>query len=345
MRLIEQVWFNKHPAKWCLVPLLLPFSLLFLCLSTLRRIFYRLGIFNSFKVSVPVVVVGNIGIGGNGKTPVVLFLIEQCIKNNIKVGVISRGYGGNAPYYPYLLKESSTAAEAGDEPILIYNRCRVPIAVGADRVASANMLITQGCELILADDGLQHYRLERELELIIVDATRRFGNGLLLPAGPLREGKWRLNKVDFVIANGKKNTVEDSIIIDDEISMTLSVKTIVNLLTGEQILLKDFINKNVSVNAIAGIGDPQRFFSTLKEQRFLLEQAKGYVDHHKFCLDDFKEFDDIIPLLMTEKDAVKCKHFSKINWWYVPVSAEFNEKQIAPLISDIIHLTKKSITV
>ena len=210
MRLIEKVWFESNPAKWWLVPLLLPLSALFFILSSFRRFAFNLGLSKSYSVKKPVIVVGNIGVGGNGKTPVVIHLVELAKKLCFTPGVISRGYGGKAESYPYALSEHSTTAQAGDEPILIFNRCRVPVVVGSDRVANAQKLIELGCDLIISDDGLQHYRLKRDLELIVVDGKRLFGNGLLLPAGPLREGTWRLNSADIVIYNGECQTRGES---------------------------------------------------------------------------------------------------------------------------------------
>jgi len=334
MRLIEKVWFQRHQAKWLLVPLLLPLTILFGILTALRRTCYKLAIFKSYRVKKPVVVVGNIGIGGNGKTPFVLYLIEQCLKQGIKPGVISRGYGGKAPHYPYLLDEKSTAVEAGDEPILIYNRCAVPVVVGSDRIASAKLLMKQGCDIIIADDGLQHYRLVRDVELIIVDGNRRFGNGFLLPAGPLREGLWRLKSVNYVINNSGLT------IPKGEIAMTLVPKVIVNLLTNEQVPLDDFRQRYPTVNAIAGIGDPQRFFNTLIAQQFTLTKTQGFIDHQDYQLEDFNGYDENMALLMTEKDAVKCKKFAKNHWWYVPVDAHFDEQEIQPLLVNIMKLTK-----
>lgn len=325
MRLIEKVWFNSHPAKWLLVPLLLPFTALFWLISTLRRISFNLGLSKSCQLSKPVIVVGNIGVGGNGKTPVVLYLVELTRLLGLTPGVISRGYGGKAPHYPYLLDENSTSLEAGDEPILIQQRCQVPIAVGSDRIASAELLIAQGCDIIISDDGLQHYRLARDIELVIVDGKRLFGNGLLLPAGPLREGQWRLPKSDLVIYNGK--CAQDH---QDKhypcIHMTLEATELCNLFTGERITLIDFIKRNGAVNAIAGIGAPQRFFDTLIAHQLKIINQQSFVDHHAFALADFNEFDDNIPLLMTEKDAVKCHDFCKENWWYLPVDAVFSDE-------------------
>jgi len=343
MRLIEKIWFKRHNAKWIIVPLLLPVSVLFYLLTGLRRFFYRVGLFQSHRVSAPVIIVGNIGIGGNGKTPVVIYLIEQCIKLGLKVGVVSRGYGGKAPYYPYLLTKDSSASEAGDEPILIYQRCKIPVVVGANRVAAANLLIAKGCNIIIADDGLQHYTLARDLELVIVDAKRQFGNGFLLPAGPLREGKWRLNTVDFVIYNqssGNINSHNNSFTHNkySKIDMVLCPQFVCNVKTNEKISLQVFINQHNNVNAIAAIGDPERFFTTLSSQHFNVKKAKGFVDHHQFTLSDLQHFSASMPLLMTEKDAVKCQKFAKNHWWYVPVGAVFAEQDTKPLLTKITEL-------
>lgn len=291
----------------------------------MRRISFNLGLSKSYHLNKPVIVVGNIGVGGNGKTPVVLYLIELTRLLGLTPGVISRGYGGKAPHYPYMLDEHSTSVEAGDEPILIQQRCQVPIAVGSDRIASAELLIAQGCDIIISDDGLQHYRLARDIELVIVDGKRLFGNGLLLPAGPLREGQWRLAKSDLVIYNGKSSQAGQQKYFPG-INMTLVATELCNLLTGERIKLKDFIKRNESVNAIAGIGAPQRFFDTLTAHQLKIINQQSFVDHHAFALADFDEFDDNIPLLMTEKDAVKCHDFCKENWWYLPVDAAFSDE-------------------
>jgi len=333
MRIIEKVWFDSHPVKWLLVPLLLPLSALFWLLSMLRRFSFKLGLAKSYQLSKPVIVVGNIGVGGNGKTPIVIHLVELSRSLGLTPGVISRGYGGQAPQYPYLLNANSTPLEAGDEPVLIQQRCQVPVAVGSDRIANAELLIQQGCDIIISDDGLQHYRLQRTVELIIVDGKRLFGNGLLLPAGPLREGQWRLPKSDLVIYNGgAKGSINNSF---ESIQMTLAATELCNLQTGERIELFDFIASYNCVNAIAGIGAPQRFFDTLKKHHFEINNQQSFVDHHGFTLDDFIAFDDNIPLLMTEKDAVKCRDFCKSNWWYLPVDATFNETEQQVLLNKI----------
>lgn len=349
MRLIEKVWFTGHNAKWWLVPLLLPFSLIFWLLSKCRRLLFSLNIKQSIRVDCPIIIVGNIGIGGNGKTPIVLYLIEQLTKQNIKVGVLSRGYGGKAPHYPYLLTKESSALESGDEPLLIYQRCNIPVVVGADRIAAANLLIAQGCQIIISDDGLQHYRLKRDYELLVVDGKRLFGNGLLLPAGPLRETLNRLNEVNRIVVNGGDETHFNSLFLQSitpKHHMNLTGKRVINLKTAEPKRLSDFINEQTIINAIAGIGDPQRFFHYLTQLGFTLDKQQGFVDHQAYNQSMFDEFEKTNqlntkrPLLMTEKDAVKCKAFANENWWYLPVDAVFSAKDNEQIMSDIFTLLK-----
>ena len=323
MRLIEKVWFYRHPAKWVLVPLLLPLTALFWLVTSLRRVLYRSGIKSSTTPALPVMVIGNIGIGGNGKTPLTLYLIELCQQLGINVGIISRGYGGKAPHYPYLVNEKSTAAEAGDEPQMIFDRTGVPIAVGSDRIASVALLAEQGCQLVLADDGLQHYKMKRSAEVIVVDGKRKFGNGILLPAGPLREGKWRLNSVDFIVVNGVKSTDEFSVFTAPVLAMDLAPSQFINLATGEAISAELFRQINPKVNAIAAIGDPARFFTTLEQCKLTLDKAQGFVDHHAFTAEELNALSASLPLVMTEKDAVKCQAFAQDNWWYLAVDASF----------------------
>ncbi len=342
MRLIEQVWFHSSIAKYWLLPLLLPFSAVFWLISTLRRIFYQIGLFEQIQINIPVIVVGNISVGGNGKTPVVLWLIEKCQVLGLKVGVISRGYGGHAEKYPLLLDVNTTTDQAGDEPIMIYQRTGVAVVVGGDRVASAKLLTELACDVIISDDGLQHYRLVRALELVIIDGDRGFGNKLLLPAGPLREGQWRLKTVDHVIVNVGNNNVFNEFAVDEMvkvISMSLKVSHVCHMLTGELLSVADFSKLYPRVNAIAGIGAPERFFSTLSKQKINVVQQQGFADHYAFQRNDLNKFNNKLPLLMTEKDAVKCKAFAQQHWWYMPVEADFKAEQINPLLEQILYLT------
>jgi len=339
MRLIERVWFEQHQAKFWLLPLLAPFSLVFYLITMLRRWLYRCGVFGSATLDVPVIVVGNISVGGNGKTPMVLWLIEQCQQLGLTPGVISRGYGGNATHTPLRLSALTDAQTAGDEPVMIFRRTGVPVVVGAERVASGQMLCNLGCDIIIADDGLQHYRLARDLELAVVDSKRQFGNGLLLPMGPLREALWRLNTVDFVIANGDVhspfNSPKSPLLI-----MQLTVKALINCVTGECQTLAWFLQNHPTVNAMAGIGAPSRFFSMLEQLNFSLQQTHAFVDHHAFQAEDLAQFSNQIPLLMTEKDAVKCQTIATQHCWYVAVDAEFTESDSQQMMNKINHITQ-----
>lgn len=349
MRLIEQVWFQSHPAKLLLVPFLLPISALFWCISTLRRAFFAAGIQTQVDTGLPVIVVGNIGVGGNGKTPTVLALIELCQDLGLKPGVISRGYGSKAPYYPYLLDADDaelTAELAGDEPYLIAQRAKIPVVIGADRIADVALLKAQGCNIVIADDGLQHYRLARQHEIIVVDGKRLFGNGLLLPAGPLREGVWRLSGsfqalTPTVIINGEISNLSQlpTECLTNALQMSLNAQNVVNLKTGERVTISQFISEHQSINALAGIGDPNRFFTTLTQLGFSLEKQQSFVDHHNFSAQDIASFTPDIPLLMTEKDAVKCASFANNNCWYLPVDAKFSDKDQQSLIKVIQKLT------
>ena len=332
MRLIEQAWYHNHPIKW----LLLPFNALFYLLSALRRILFNLGVFKQPPLDIPVVIVGNIGVGGNGKTPVVIYLVEQLKQRGLKVGVISRGYGGEKRNSPLLLTNETTAEQAGDEPVLIFKRCQVPVVVSSDRVASVNLLMNQGCNIVISDDGLQHYRLKRDVELVIVDGKRRFGNGWLLPAGPLREGLWRLKTVDKVIVNSGLADVNEQ-------HMYLKGDKLINVHDGSVVAVNDFKEhhgKDNVINAMAGIGNPERFFISLHDLGFSLGQKIPFVDHHHFCDTDFEQFCSNTPLLMTEKDAVKCSGIAPPNSWYLPVDAHFDDNQGEQLINLIITRCK-----
>ncbi|MGJ8693402.1 MAG: tetraacyldisaccharide 4'-kinase [Thalassotalea sp.] len=314
MRLIEKVWFHQYRAKYWLVPLLFPLTIIFWLLSSVRRLAYKCKLLPSFKINAPVIVVGNIGIGGNGKTPVVLWLIDVCQSQGLTPGVISRGYGGQAPHYPYLLNENSVVTQTGDEPLMIYQRSGVNVCVGPDRVQCANTLVAQGCDIIIADDGLQHYRLQRDIEFIVIDGKRRFGNGLLLPAGPLREGLWRLKTVDYLINNGGKPLL-------NELPMALLATQVIHCQTGDSVNAHDFVAANPKIDAIAGIGAPERFFTTLRHLGFRLKKTQGFIDHHSYSADDLHKYGQEHPLLMTEKDAIKCKKFASDNCWYLQVAA------------------------
>ena len=342
MRLIEKVWFQGHSVKWLLVPLLFPLTIIFTIISFLRRLAYQVGLIKQIKLSVPIVIVGNIGIGGNGKTPATLYLVEKLSEKGVKVGVVSRGYGSKAPHYPYQVDIKSNAEQAGDEPLLIFKRSGIPVVIGADRVQACQRLIELGCELIIADDGLQHYRLARDFEFVVVDGKRLFGNGLLLPAGPLRERVNRIKNANCVIVNGESSwPSKDNSLSIPVLTMQLKAKQVVNVKTGAVLALDCFLTSHLAndkhINAIAGIGDPQRFFNSLEHLGFALALVKGFVDHQDFSAQDLQQFPADIPLLMTEKDAVKCAEFAQDNYWYLPVDADFSNNLDSNLITKVIN--------
>lgn len=330
--MIEKAWYQNHPLKW----LLLPLNSVFWLISAVRRLMFQIAIFKQPKLDIPIVIVGNIGVGGNGKTPMVIYLVEQLKARGLSVGVISRGYGGNEQMHPLLVNDDTTAEQAGDEPVLIYQRCNVAVMVGRDRVLSVEKLMAQGCNIIISDDGLQHYRLKRDVELVIVDGKRRFGNGWLMPAGPLREGLWRLKTVDKVIINGGLADIDEDL-------MTLQGDSVINLISKQRKSIGEFLAencKNNSINALAGIGNPERFFISLHELGFTLGQKIGFVDHHHYNKDDLQQFNADVPLLMTEKDAVKCITIANENTWYLPINAHFEQNQGEQLIELIMTRSK-----
>lgn len=307
MKNLEHYW-QQHNA---LSAALLPLSWVFCFTAALRRAAYRAEWFKTHRLSVPVIIVGNITVGGTGKTPLVIRLVEFLRAQGYRPGVVSRGYGGNARL-PRIVAPESDTHEAGDEAVLLARRCACPVMIGKDRVAVARALTAQ-CDVIVSDDGLQHYGLGRDIEIAVVDGVRRFGNGLCLPAGPLREPVARLKKVDIVVINGAAAG-------PGEFSMRLEPRDLRNL--REETSAPPDAFKTGVVHAVAAIGHPQRFFDTLRAQGYsIIEHA--FPDHHPFAPTDL-DFSDGRPVLMTEKDAVKCKPFAKPNYWYLQVEARLD---------------------
>lgn len=285
----------------------MPLSGLFWLISTLRSMCYTLGLFEQFKGYVPVIVVGNISVGGNGKTPFVIWLAQYLQQHGLKVAIISRGYGGSSDSYPLIVDSSITTAQAGDEPVLIQRRLGCPVVVGPDRKANIKLLNTNyDLDIIISDDGMQHYKMGRDIECCIVDSERRFGNGLLMPAGPLRETTKRLKSVDLVVENGGT----------DNFNYQLEASSLLSVATGEKTLtLID------SGHAVSAIGNPARFEKTLQNSGVKLLSTAHYRDHYAYTPADFEKYNDEI-VIMTEKDAVKCRVFAKPNWYFLPVDAK-----------------------
>lgn len=274
---------------------------------------------------VPVIIVGNISVGGTGKTPLVTWLIDVLRKNGYTPGIVSRGYGGQATHWPQQVRMDSDARTVGDEAILLSRRCACPMAVGPDRATAADALLAHtDCDIIVADDGLQHYALGRDVEIAVVDGVRRFGNQHCLPAGPLREPLGRMDSVDIVVTNGVPGV--------REYRMDLIPGSLRHLkFTDKRKSLESFAGK--TVHAIAGIGNPDRFFQQLEAQGITVIEHP-FPDHHPFVHDDIY-FEDDLPVLMTEKDAVKCEEFAGDHHWVLPVDAKLDNR-IIPLILRLI---------
>jgi tetraacyldisaccharide 4'-kinase len=327
---ILQAWKNKN-AFFYLV--LIPLSWIFTAITALRRQLYQIGLLPSYQLSVPVIVIGNINMGGSGKTPVVIWLVEQLKKNGYTPGVISRGYGVNTTK-PVSVHRDSTAAQVGDEPLLIARRTGCPVWIGKNRVDVGKALLKAHptCDVIVSDDGLQHYRLRRNLEIAVVDADS-IGAQYLLPAGQLREPQRRLKTVDAIIFHGKKT-------IAHAFDMQLSGQTFYNLANPTQKVTADFF-KSMQVKALAGIGKPERFFNSLTHLGVSFEGI-SFEDHHAFTAQDL---DGIAceALLMTEKDAVKCQPFAQAHYWVLPVEADIEDGLLTVLLEKLKATTSKTL--
>ena len=322
MKPIEAYWASTN----VLAILLLPISWVFCLLVWARRRAYQWGLIAVQRLPVPVIVVGNITVGGTGKTPLVIRLVEQLRQSGYRPGVVSRGYGGQSETWPQDVFPDSDPMMTGDEPVLIARRTGCPVCVGPDRPEAAKRLVEKSaCDVIISDDGMQHYALYRDLEIAVLDGKRRLGNGFCLPAGPLRECRGRLKEAGLVVINGEHS--------HGETSMTLVPGNLVNMADPEKTQSLDSFSGE-SVHALAGIGNPSRFFDTLRTAG-LHPIEHAFPDHHRFSADELS-FDDQLPVIMTEKDAVKCFSFARPQYWYLMVYAETD-----PLIIDRINRVLK----
>jgi tetraacyldisaccharide 4'-kinase len=303
---LEQAWYERNG----LTQLLRPLSWVFLTLASLRRFLYRTKIIKQVSLPIPVIIVGNISVGGTGKTPLVIWIAKYLKSAGYKPGIVSRGYGGRARNWPQQVRPDADPVMVGDEAVVISRRTACPMAVGPDRVADSQALLKYAdVDVIISDDGLQHYLLARTVEIAVIDGIRRFGNGFCLPAGPLRELRSRLEDVDCRVTNG--------VAAQGEIAMRYQADKVINLVSGETRAIAEF--KNQPVNAIAGIGNPDRFFNFIRASG-IRTTTRAFPDHHLFTADEIS-FPDNETLFMTEKDAVKCQRFARNNWWYIPVDA------------------------
>jgi tetraacyldisaccharide 4'-kinase len=318
---LQNHWYRITPLHLILFPI----SLVFRALAALRRELYLSGFLSSHQLLLPVIVVGNISVGGTGKTPLTLALAQQLIERGWHPLIVSRGFGRTISR-PQPVSLTSTAAQVGDEPLLMARRDICPVWVGANRVATAHAALQAcpQCNVVLCDDGLQHYRLQRDVEIAVIDGTRRFGNGLMLPAGPLREPVSRLQSVDAIVVNGGD-------VAANEYAMSLGGEIFYNLLNPEQTATAaDF--KMPNVHAVAGIGNPQRYFRHLEAQGISFT-PHVFPDHHPYQAAELS-FADCDAVLLTEKDAVKCTAFADARYWVLRVNA-----QIDPALTD--HILRK----
>ena len=331
---INRLWYRPswRWAAWLLAPLAGMFALL----AWLRRVAYRSGLARSRHPGVPVIVVGNLTVGGSGKTPLVIWIAQALTRRGRTVGIISRGYGGRASA-PCILPPQADPAIYGDEPVLIQAATGLPVAVAAIRSRAALLLVERGkVDVIVCDDGLQHYALRRDFEIAVVDGQRGFGNGWLLPAGPLRESRSRLRSVDAVVlrdpgASGVPGLGE---LAADSVEMRLVLGGLRPLLAAASELTDIAQWRGRTVHAVAGIGVPERFFAALRAAGVaVLERAAP--DHHRWSARELS-FGDGLPVLMTGKDAVKCRGFAQPHWYSVDLRAEIAPAQAERLLTALL---------
>jgi tetraacyldisaccharide 4'-kinase len=305
---ITRLW--QTSSIW--VYLLLPLAWLYRAVVAMRRCCYQHGLAKIYTPPVPVIIIGNISVGGTGKTPLVIAIACFLTQRGYKVGIVSRGYGGKAEAYPFWVKSTSSPQDAGDEPLLIARKTHCPVVVDPKRARGVQTLIQQhACDMVLADDGLQHYALARSIEIAVIDGVRRMGNGYCLPAGPLREPQKRLHGVDIIVSNGKAQV--------GEFAMQLKTEGMYSLVYPQHITpLSTWHGQRV--HAVAGIGNPPRFFQLLRNHGLVLIEHE-FADHHAYRACDL-DFADDLPIVMTEKDAVKCAAFATKRHWYLAVAAE-----------------------
>lgn len=314
MQWIERHWYQ--PSLTWFTRLLLPFSWIFRGVVFFRVQLYRLGLKKQTQFSVPVIIVGNITVGGTGKTPFVIWLAQFLKQRGYKPGIVTRGAGGVKQLQPQCVDENSDVRMVGDEAVLLAKQSDCPLVVCVDRVAAVEMLLQQyECNVVIADDGLQHYKLARHIEIALIDGMRRLGNEKLLPAGPLREPKKRLKQVDFVVV--KEGCAEDLYSMKLQGDRVYAVNDMLQTRP-----LAHFQHK--TVHAVAGIGNPETFFSALRNNHIkVIEHI--FPDHHGYQPRDI-HFNDDLPVLMTEKDAVKCKLFVNEKHWHLPVTAKISDR-------------------
>lgn len=299
---IDKIWYTPHPLRW----VLFPFALMYQAITVIRRNYLQR--FCQQQCSVPIIVVGNLTVGGVGKTPLVITLAQQLQARGLRVGIVSRGYGATITDFPHEVTVSETAVSVGDEPLLLAKKTGCPVVIAPDRVQAVRFLLDKyQSQVIISDDGLQHYQMGRAIEIAVIDGVRGLGNGLCLPAGPLREHAKRLHDVDFIVVNGGT--------WPGGYRMDLQPGKLTQLVNGETVAVSEL---PCPVAAIAAIGHPQRFFTTLHALGVIFKEY-SFRDHHQFQPDELRLPEKV--LVMTEKDAVKCQAFATDEMYFLPVDA------------------------
>ncbi len=320
---LQRVWYDRHAPWFSLV--LLPLSWLFRLVVAARRVAYSIGLLSSIRVARPVVVIGNITVGGTGKTPFTIWLADQLQRKRKRVGIVLRGYGGHSDHWPRDVDQDSAPQEVGDEAVLLAKRTAAIVVAGPDRVAAARRAIERGAEVVLSDDGLQHYRLARDREIVVIDGSRGVGNRRMLPAGPLREPVSRLAQADLRVVSWRDGSARPLTPVPATIQACARLTQAVALIGGETRSLDAF--KGTRVHAVAAIGNPQQFFAALQE--IGIEVAPHPLpDHAQPTADDIR-FPDQLPVLMTEKDAVKCRAIADQRHWAVRMDVMVSEQDAA----------------
>jgi len=322
-RWLYSIWYENGSGGWLLWPL----EAFFRVVAALRRALFSIGVLRAGKVDVPVVVVGNIAVGGGGKTPLVGWIATQLAAKGVKAAIVSRGYGGAEPRQPLTVTRDTPAHIAGDEALMLARATDALVIVCRDRLAAARAAADAGAQVIVSDDGLQHYALGRDLEIVVIDAERQHGNAHCLPAGPLREPVSRLDSVDLIVMAGNAPCPPGGL------SYRLSLESARNALGSAVVALDHFTGQ--SVYALAGIAHPKRFFTALEERGIRVTPIAA-ADHERVGASDLNP-DDSLPFLMTEKDAVKYSELGERHW-IVPVSVVMSDKDCAALLDKIVAL-------
>jgi len=319
----NRIWYGNFRLHL----LLLPLTPLFAAVAASRRFLYRYRILKSYRIPVPVIVVGNITVGGSGKTPITLWVARELQGSGLNPAIISRGYGGTSGNGTTLVTAQSDPAVVGDEPVLLARRTDCPVYVNSNRVDAAEAAVSGGANIIVSDDGLQHYRLQRDAEIVVLDGERGLGNGHLLPAGPLREPEGRLESIDRILIqceiDGALPRYGNRAFDRRTTRFTLVGDAVENVADGSIRPVEEFSGK--TVHAVAGIANPDRFFRQL-EYLGLDVKRHPLPDHAVIAADDIA-FDDDLDVIVTEKDAVKCKAIAHERLWFLPVHAAFDSEE------------------